>query len=440
MLSIDNLRLLDTVAIPEGLIVEVTNDSSEFMAQKATLNRSSTFWFGAAMKQGERLQFLTSMPVNDYLSVVKYTDRAKRGVTVEVLRKSSNRPKIESHQRDIKNYLTETACQGEKFIFPNFMVNYGSEWNEGMPKARLILLAADEETLSWPAIFVPPSGVKMPPTDGAHRTASLAEMIEHNGDPDGIRALLANGVGVTFVMEENRDDAHQDFADCGKSKPIAGSIVATWDKRNTIVTAARALVATNKFLGQFVDATSPSVNLSQNSAKVYSMSAVRGAIPSAIPGFENKSADEKVKALTGVVPQLSAYLDQAIAGIDILHQIAIGGAQPRDFRKGDRGGCVLLRGVGFFMLMRVFRHAVANGLDPLAAAAKLNPVDWFVLNPNAPPKPTAIDDVYDWLKAEAQPKWFKMLVVNHANGTFRIKGTAQNVEAAFGLLKTEVGL
>ena len=68
------------------------------------------------------------------------------------------------------------------------MLNFGVGWSEEYPKGELILLITDEETLFWAAIFIPPSGLKIPSSDGAHRSGSLEDLIKKGGD--GVDMLL----------------------------------------------------------------------------------------------------------------------------------------------------------------------------------------------------------------------------------------------------------
>jgi hypothetical protein len=41
---------------------------------------------------------------------------------------------------------------------------------------------------------------------------------------------------------------------------------------------------------------------------------------------------------------------------------------------------------------------------------------------------------YDWLRDNAKPAWFKMVAVNAGSNTWRLKGTNENLDAAFQVL------
>lgn len=448
--TIDEIRLLDNVEIPDGLTVEVVRDPVEFFARETTLNKWSIQWFGSAMRQGNRLQFLTTMSMQDYLNVVK-VDQAPRHATVAELGQRSNRPKIVAQNKAIKGYLRDTACIGEKWIFPNFMLNYGVGWTEDMPKARLRLLVTDEETLSWAATFEPPANHKMPSTDGGHRTGSIKDLVEVPRErPVGLDAMLANGVGVTIVMDGDEEARRQDFADCGKSRGIADSIMAAWDLRNITARNATELVTGNTFLSRYVDATSPSVNLSTNSAQVWSMSAVRGSLSSAFwqkqDTFAKASAQEKEALLAGSPAKLGAFMDVLAARVPLLRQLVddaamvatskvTGAPLPREaitpakLRK-ERGGCVLMRGAGFGILMRAFRHMTVAKMTAAEMAAKLALVDWFMLTDNEPDG-LAPQELYKYLTRNAHKAWFHLIAFNPGTGSWRMKGTNDNLDNAW---------
>ena len=421
--------------MPDGLDREITTDAAKFMTRKATLNKSNTVLFGSAFRQGNRIQFTTSMTMRDYLALAE-EKRATKGQTVEQLRLVPNRPKIESHQKDIKKYLLETACAGEKFIFPNFMLNYGAGWTEEAPKGKPTLLVTDEETSFGQRSLSPrPTSASKLPTAP---TAPIAPANSSTPSPaEAAQAMLGNAVGVSIVMESSPDQAHQDFADCAKAKPISDSVRGTFDVRDIVGRFARNLVLHNDFLKVNVDATSPSVNLSSNSVRVWSMSAVRGYILNSVPKYENMSDEEKKAALADVEP-FSDYIDALVENVPILRDIAAGVAKPGEIRK-QRGGCVLLRGAGWGLLMHARAQAIANGVAPELMAERLGAIDWFVLRDDANPKPLDNPEkTYEWLREAAQPAWLRMTVVNVERGTYRLKGARENILGAFDELKPEL--
>jgi hypothetical protein len=408
----NQLRLLDDVSVPDSLDVKITNDSAELMNLQVQLNSGMPQMFGTAYRQGGRLHFVTAMSVRDYLRITR-TGPAPKGATPSELDEAFNRPKEKTHGKNIEHYLDITACQGLPFIFPAFIVNYGVGWAEDMPKALLTIFAGPREALAWPAIFAPPTTGGLPVTDGGHRTDAMEAKLREAA----AGRLPQNGLSVIFVMESNIHAYHQDFSDCAKAKTISKSIQSTWDWRDASAKFASDLARNNLHLAKLIDASSNSVNLSNNSSKAWSMSAVHSAISSIYAHEEN-------------VLRLSDYLDACFAKVPILFDIANGGMPATHRHLEGRGGCVLLRGVGFAVLIQGYIHAVTHGMSFEQMANMMARIDWFVLKPNAPPQGEE-ETAANYVVKAAQPIWINMLAMMAGEKSFRIKGTKTAAEESF---------
>jgi hypothetical protein len=419
MMNMDQMRILDNVGVPPALTVRITNDPAEFMNLKVQLNSGQPPLFGTAYRQGQRLHFCTAMSVNDYVRLAR-VDQAVRGSGVDDARGHFNRPKEASHAKAIGAYLAETACVGQPFIFPSFLVNYGIGWTEDMPTAELIIFAGQRESLAWPAIFVPPASGRLPVTDGGHRTDELKQKIE--GASAG--RLPENALSIVFIFESDIDAYHQDFADCAKAKAISKSMSGTWDRRDDLKRFGVDLVTTNAYLGKVIDATSNSVNLSSNAAKAWSMSALQSAVSA--NGVREPG-----------VAKLSKFFDACFEKVPILVALANGG-QPGQYRK-QRGGCVLLRGVGLAVLTQAYLHATVTNAEPTDVAAKMSALDWFVLNDGAPEKDDG-EDAYAYIAKHGQPIWRGMVAMMAGAHTFRLKGTKEAAEVSFNLVRKQFAL
>jgi hypothetical protein len=419
------LRLLDNTRIPDALDVRVTDDSNEFMALRAVLNNATPQLFGIAYRQGSRLHFSTGMSVRDYATMVKL-GQAPKGASVEEARESTNRPKENSHGRAISTYLDQTACVSQPFIFPSFMVNYGLGWTDDKPKAQLTIFAGARDALAWPAIFSPPSGGGLPVTDGGHRTDEINKKLagEAGGLPD-------NALSVIFVFEDDVDAYHQDFADCAKAKKISDSMMGTWDRRDDKRRFGTDLAKSNKHLMQLIDATSNSVNLSNNARKAWSMSALH----SAVGDFFSTEKDTK---------RISEFLDTVFDTIPILREISpTNGAEPISpavFRnKEGRGGCVLLRGVGVAVLMQAFKHAVANDIPFGKMAKYLAKLDWYAIKEGAPVQGEN-EDAHTYVNHAAEPIWLNMLAMMAGDRHFRLKGTKDAAERSWAEISKKLNI
>jgi hypothetical protein len=423
MLDINRLRLLDHVTIPEALEVHVTDDTNEFMSLRAVLNNSAPQLFGVAYRQGNRLHFGTGMSVRDYAKMVKL-DQAKKGSTVSEARGSTNRPKEASHGRGIAEYLNQTACIGQPFIFPSFVVNYGLGWNDSKPKAQLTIFAGSRDALAWPAIFSPPAEGGLPVTDGGHRTDEINKKLDGE-----TTSLPDNALSIIFVFEDDIDSYHQDFADCAKAKKISDSIMGTWDRRNLGRRFGTDLVTNNKHLRGLIDATSNSVNLSNNARKAWSMSALHSAV-------------EKIYRDETSTRRLSDFFDTVFAAVPILEEISpANGAEPKsaaEYRK-ERGGCVLLRGVGLAVLTQAYIHAIKNNIPFVEMAGHLAKLDWYTLKQDAPLQGED-EDAHTYVSHAAQPIWKNMVAVMMGERGFRLKGTRDAAEKSFQTICAQLNI
>lgn len=421
------IRLLDNVTIPDALIVRVADNSDEFLNLNAQLNSSAPLMWGTAYRQGGRLHFSTAMSVSDYCGIIRI-DQAPKGSTTKELEKHTNRPAEVAHGKGIHKYLTETACEGGTWIFPSFILNYGLHHTEDQARAELVIFAGNREALSWPAIFAPPTAGRLPVTDGGHRSREIQKVLASAA----AGRFPENAISVVFVFESDLHAYRQDFADCAKSKPVSNSLQDTWDRRDAGRKFGIDLVENNVHLQRWVDATSNSVNLSSNSAKCWSMSAVQSAVMCL-------HTTEKGPG------RLSKYFDMCFAQIPILVDIETvkegePPVTPAYYRNLEgRGGCVLLRGVGVAVLVQGFMYALDKGIALEEMAGHLAKLDWHVIKPDAAPQQDG-QFAYAYVEHAAHKIWMGMLAMMANDTKFRIKGTRDSAKNAFDEIVKELGI
>jgi hypothetical protein len=386
-------------------------------------------FFGTAFVQGSRLQFTTAMPIQKMVEVSKI-DRSKKKDTVKDVTEHSNRPQESTHGKQVRSYLLNTACTGDKFILPAFTFNYGVGLDDDSPTATLILFAnRSDGNNAWPGILLLPQSAKLDTTDGAHRRSQIAEILDSPGvSEDAKIALKRNAVDVKIVFENSRSDSHQDFADCGKAKSIPKSLVTTFDVRDGRNQRSRDLVIQSPFLLAYVDATASNVNLSSKSRMIWSMSAIRMFIAHVVEHHPDLGLSEQQKtdgaeaffaALVRHLPQLSA-LEKARK--DPTFEMTTGAL--RDVRGGD----VALRGIGMAIFARAFLYCVAENMDFDLMAAKLAEVDWNLLDcekSELPPGPTYAAEVVK----RARPLWAHLLVIGESR--YRVSSSSIDADGAW---------
>lgn len=442
-----------SVAVPKHLLIRVVKPSVNLLTEMSTFGYDGEQFFGIAFIQGKRLQFTTAMPVSTMLRVAR-GDQADKGSGVVELSTHANRPRVQSHAKALREYFIKTACADEKFILPAFAFNFGDEstTREDAPEAVLMIVADDANDTSrnsWPAMFQLPNAIQLDTTDGAHRQGEIKDILDDTRlDADQREHLRRNAIDAKIIFESKRIDAHQDFADCAKAKPITSSIIATFDIRDLRNDRTGQLVRNVPFLAHYVDATASNVNLSANSLKIWSMSAVRQFIghvvdkyPPPIAGADKvaasvadttNGAEHFFTALIKEMPQLRA--------LDAARSMAVGDPQrmtPSKFRN-TRGGDIALRGLGMALFARAFVYAKSNGIPYQEIAKRLALVDWHLLDCDRGQLPsTASDDGRSEFAAAVRthvvPPWDSVLVIGESR--YRIGGGNEEANQAWDRIK-----
>lgn len=447
--------------LPEGVSIETTDslDSLNARLGQEAINGNIRAFFGTAMIQGNRLQFVgaTSMKTLTDMALI---DRSTKRATAEEVAEHTNRPVVPTHQRDMGKYLRDTACMREKFILPAFMLNFGVKAKDGDVEQKVtVIIYRPKGTTGvncWPAILLMGVHTKLDVTDGAHRERAIETIIaDKRLDDDQRAALLENSVAFTVVFEADAASAHQDFADCGKAKPIPQSIVITFDIRDVKNQRALELVKGSRFLRHYVDATANNVNLSARSSKIWSMSAMRVLVTQVVDHFlkpgspapEGAGPKWQTEQVQKHTAGLESFLKACVASIPVLAQLdAAIRAEDAQVTVGDLreafGGDVLLRGIGMAILARAFVWCEENETDHDFMAAILAEVDWHVLTID----PATLDPLKEQSGAgyaqavvgSARPLWSHMLTISEAG--YRIRSTAQAADEAWKRIVEDTGL
>ena len=147
-------------------------------------------------------------------------------------------------------------------------------------------------------------------------------------------ALRRNAVDVKIVFEANRNYSHQDFADCGRAKSIAKSIIAGFDIRDARNNRTRQLVERVPFLREYVDATANNVNLSAKSRMVWSLSAVRGFVGHC----DDFHPDDSLTHVTDKTAEAEKFFDEIVKHLPQLKALKRHAMNAR--RRSARACCV----------------------------------------------------------------------------------------------------
>src|SRR6266851_3863466 len=184
---------LADINIPPHVKVQITDSFESLMSEigrRSMMGYAGESFFGTAFVQGSRLQFTTAMPIQKMVEVSKI-DRSKKKDRVVDVMEHANRPQESAHGKQVRSYLLNTACTGDKFILPAFTFNYGVGLDEDAPDATLILFASGGDgTNAWPGILLLPQGAKLDTTDGAHRRAQIGEILTSSKVSDDEKEAL----------------------------------------------------------------------------------------------------------------------------------------------------------------------------------------------------------------------------------------------------------
>ncbi len=430
---------LADINLPTHVKILTTDSLDSLMSnigRRFLMGYNGESFFGTAFIQGSRLQFTTAMPIQKMIEVSKI-DRSSKKDSVRAVTEHSNRPQESAHGKQVRSYLRNTACTGDKFILPAFTFNYGVGLDEDAPNATLILFAnADDGTNFWPGILLLPQGAKLDTTDGAHRRSQIEALLIDSKVPEGQKdALKRNAVDVKIVFEDSRSDSHQDFADCGKAKTIPKSLVTTFDVRDERNRRSRELVSNSDFLSAYVDATAANVNLSAKSRMIWSMSAVRMFI--AHVSQHHRDADlpesKKTEGAEEFFAALTRHLTQLKALDRVRHE-----PSPQETTgslREQKGGDVALRGIGMAIFARAFLSCKEEGMGFDEMAARLAKIDWHVLKCEKGSillGPSYAKDVLD----NAQPIWSHLIVMRDSG--YRISSSSNDADAAWKKIREEI--
>jgi hypothetical protein len=434
---------LAEVDLPPNLQIVVVDRFDAFITElmeRTMMGNAGETFFGSAFLQGNRLCFNTSMPMRKMLDV-SATDRSDRYDTIAEVDRKANRPEEPTHSRQLRQYLLDTACQGEKFILPAFTFNCGVHANSDSPRVTLIVHnRGDSDATTWAAMLLMAPGVAFETTDGAHRQTQVRRIDKDNKiDPEQRSALMRNAVPTTIIFESNQADSHQDFADCAKAKPLPKSLVTSFDVRDRRNGLAKTLVRGCDFLDHYVDATAAFVNLSARSHRIWSLTAVRQLVGHVIERHPEPYLSDEGK-MAGVA-EFFRLLSQHMPAFKQLDEVRTAALPPADkpttgALRERLGGDVSMRGIGLSLFALAFLACKRWGISLTEMAQRLGTLDWHMLDCERSSLASGDVPFAEAVMAHVRPEWPSLLVLGETR--YRISSKMADAEIAWNRISAKL--
>lgn len=381
------------VNYPPRLKRTFVNDVGALLQAKGAASDTAIVLIGMVFMQGSRLRFVTAMPIDTYLKIVRdpALTVAQVNANVEQMDRKVNRPTDGPHRKAISNYIKSELGHGERAELGGFTINYGLETHsEALNDIEAVIVGYEGGFTSAQAILIiqnPEPEFRMHVTDGAHRTRALFGIAaDKNVSPEEKGNVLSNGVPVTIVFEGDIKQAHQDFADASLAKPIKDSVRAHFDNRTKRNKLTVQVVRASDLLRLRTSMTAASVNISARSNKgmlynVQALAMFSGHMLNFAESFDARTAGylwDTLPQYFEVFQAQDGETDPKKYGKQKLKADIMDDG--RNVHRTRMGGTFVLRAAFATLIARAIFEAEARGIQPQAIFAKMGAMNWHFFN------------------------------------------------------------
>jgi DGQHR domain-containing protein len=333
-------------------------------------------------RQGNRYNMAGALSFSFIASRLESRSAQRKGSITEV-HNAVNRPEIPEHSDAISRYLVDNI--DKSYILPPMTLNIGQQqvrlYSVDYPGAQV-----------RPGYLVIPATAKLAITDGQHRRTGVNKAIEQM-QKDGDERLKQDGIAVMITCESDIDQIHQDFADCSKTKALAPSQVAVYDRRNP---ANRLVVDIERvcpiFTGK-VDATSSKIG--KKSTYLFTANQVRQFIKAMLVGtwaiadveFE-KRARERLgteEDYNQYFSRITEYLNEVAEACPVMAELAKiqSGVDMNRIPARRNEGWLVLTAMGLVVIGLIGYEILTKGApDWKVYAKRLGNLDWSRNSPD----------------------------------------------------------
>jgi DNA sulfur modification protein DndB len=330
-------------------------------------------------RQGNRISFSGALPMKRVEGFLDLKRSAHKGDSVDKLRMAMNRPYIPEHSAAIASYITENP---DDYIIPGLTINVQGMINVYTAKGGSTIKAA---------YMVIPDTTPAAPTDGQHRGHGIIKALEQM-DPEHRARFVQDGVAFMLTCESEIEKAHQDFADCSKTKQLPPAMLTVYDLRNRANGLVIKLADSCPVFKDKVDSTSKTIG--SNSSFLFTTNQVRQMVKALLTGdfaladatFAEKAKEllptpelyqETLRKFEDFVNHLTNHLDAWREASQVPP-----GIQHAKLKQIRNRGYVCLTATGLNIIGRIGHELIANDYpDWRDYASKLAQLNWLKSNP-----------------------------------------------------------
>ena len=298
---------------------------------------------------------------------------------MDKLRMATNRPHIPEHSGAIANYIKENP---EDYIIPGLTINVQAPINVYTAKGSSTIKAA---------YMVVPDTAPASPTDGQHRAHGILKALEEM-DPEKRTAFAQDGVAFMLTCESSIEKAHQDFADCSKTKQLPPAMLTVYDLRNRANGLVIKLVDVCPVFKDKVDSTAKSIG--NNSAALFTTNQVRQMVKALLTGDFALADGPFAEIAKQLLPTTEIYQETLVKFEEFINYLTENldvwkeasqvppGIQHAKLKQIRSRGYVCLTATGLNIIGRIGHELLVSGApDWKQYALKLAKLDWLKSNP-----------------------------------------------------------
>jgi DNA sulfur modification protein DndB len=326
-------------------------------------------------RQGDRVSFSGALPMKRVEMFLDLQKSAHKGDSMDKLREAMNRPHIPEHTAAIASYIQENP---RDYIIPGVTVNVQATINVYTAKGSSTIKAA---------YMVIPDTAPASPTDGQHRALGIIKALREMDAEARVR-FSQDGVAFMLTCESNIEKAHQDFADCSKTKQLPPAMLTVYDLRNRANGLVIKLVDVCPVFRDKVDSTSKTIGANSNC--LFTANQVRQMVKALLTGdfamADGAFADVAKELLPTTelyeetLQKFETFVNYLTEHLDVWKEVSQvpAGIQHARVKQIRNRGYVCLTATGLNIIGRIGHELLVNNIpDWQDYAQRLAKLDWL---------------------------------------------------------------